>query len=155
MEYCAPTGMACAALQRRTGEGKDRMAVEYLDIDGLVKTDRYRHAVRATGSSTVHLSGQVAFDTAGDCVGVGDFDAQVRQTYSNLTTILESLGVTWESVAMMRMYIVDYTPERYARLREIRSEFLGDVVTAATVLGVTALAFPELQVEVELVIDLD
>ncbi len=131
------------------------MAIEYLDVEGLVKTGRFRHAVRATGSSTVYLSGQVALNAAGDYVGVGDFDAQVRQVYGNLTTILESLGTTWESVAMMHMYITDYSPERYARLREIRAEFLGDIVPSATVLGVTHLAFPEFEVEVELIVDVE
>lgn len=131
------------------------MAVEYLDIDGLVQTGRFRHAVRANGGSTVYLSGQVPLDKQGNCVGVGDFDAQVHQVYRNLTTILDALGVGWEAVAMMHMYIVDYTPERYARLREIRAEYLGDILPAATVLGVTALALPEFDVEVELVVDLD
>lgn len=131
------------------------MAIEYLDVDGLVKTGRFRHAARATGSSTVYLSGQVALDAEGNYVGVGDFEAQVRQVYGNLTTILESLGATWGSVAMMHMYITDYTPDRYARLREIRAEFLGDVVPSATVLGVTDLAFPEFEVEVELVVDVE
>ena len=131
------------------------MSLEYLDVDGLVQTGRFRHAVRATGKHTVYLSGQVPLDEQGDCVGVGDFDAQVHQVYRNLTTILESLGVGWEAVAMMRMYIVDYTPERYARLREIRAKYLNDILPAATVLGVTALALPEFDVEVELVVDVD
>jgi enamine deaminase RidA (YjgF/YER057c/UK114 family) len=131
------------------------MAIEYLDVAGLVQTGRFRHAVRATGSSTVYLSGQVALDEAGEYVGVGDYDAQVRQVYGNLTRILESLGVGWEAVAMMHMYIVDFTVERYARLREIRAEFLGEIVPSATVIGVTALAFPEFQVEVELIVDIE
>ena len=60
------------------------MAVEYLDIDGLVQTGRFRHAVRTNGGSTVYLSGQVPLDEQGNCVGVGDFDAQVHQVYRGL-----------------------------------------------------------------------
>jgi len=131
------------------------MALEYLDIDGLVQTGRFRHAVRANGRSTVYVSGQVPLDEAGECVGVGDFDAQVRQVYDNLTKILEALGVGWEAVAIMHIYIVNYTPERYARLREIRAEYLGDILPASTVVGVTALALPEFEVEVEITVDLD
>lgn len=131
------------------------MALEYLDIDGLVRTGRFRHAVKATGRSTVYVSGQVPLDEAGNYVGAGDFEAQVRQVYSNLTTILKGLGVGWNAVAIMHIYIVNYSPERYARLREIRSEFLGDILPASTVVGVTALAFPEFEVEVEITVDLD
>ncbi len=131
------------------------MALQYLDIDGLVKTGRFRHAVRATGGSTVYVSGQVPLDESGECIGVGNFDAQVRQTYDNLTKILTALGVGWEAVAIMHIYIVDYTPERYARLREIRSGYLGDILPASTVLGVTALAIPEFEVEVEITVVLD
>ncbi len=97
----------------------------------------------------------MALDAEGNYVGVGDYDAQVRQVYSNLQRILDSLGVGWESVAMMHMYITDYSVERYARLREIRTEFLGDVLPSATVIGVTALAMPEFEVEVELIVDIE
>lgn len=131
------------------------MAIEYLDIDGLVQTGRFRHAVRATGRSTVYASGQVPLDESGAYVGVGDFDAQVHQVYRNLTTILTGLGVGWEAVAIMHIYIVNYTPERYARLRDIRANYLGDILPASTVVGVTALAFPQFEVEVEITIDLD
>lgn len=131
------------------------MAIEYLDVEGLVQTGRFRHAVRATGKDTVYLSGQVPLDEEGNCVGVGDYDAQVHQVYRNLSLILDSLGVGWEAVAMMHMYIVNYTPARYARLREIRAEYLDGVLPAATVLGVTALALPEFELEVELIVDLD
>ena len=131
------------------------MAIQYIDVKGIFSTGRFRHAVRATGRSTVYLSGQVPLDEGGNYVGVGDFDAQVRQVYSNLDTILKSLGVGWEAVAIMHIYIVNYSPERYARLRQIRGEFLGDILPASTVVGVTALAFPQFEVEVELTVDLD
>jgi len=131
------------------------MALEYLDLDGLVQTGRFRHAVKATGRHTVYLSGQVPLDAAGEVVGVGDFDAQVHQVYSNLTTALSAMGVDWHSVAIMRIYIVDYTPQRYARLREIRARYLQNLLPAATVLGVTALALPEFEVEVEITVDSD
>jgi enamine deaminase RidA (YjgF/YER057c/UK114 family) len=131
------------------------LAIEYLDVQGLVQTGRFRHAVRVKGNDTAYLSGQVPLDEDGNCIGVGDFDTQVHQVYRNLSLILSSLAVGWEAVAMMHMYIVNYTPERYARLREIRGEYLGAILPAATVLGVTALALPEFEVEVELVVDLD
>lgn len=131
------------------------MALEYLDIGGLVKTGRFRHAVRATGKNTVYVSGQVPLDENGKCVGAGNFDAQVRQTYDNLTKVLAALGVGWDAVAIMHIYIVNFTPERYARLREIRAGYLGDILPASTVLGVTALALPEFEVEVEITVDLD
>ena len=131
------------------------MALEYLDLDGLVKTGRFRHAVKATGRHTVYVSGQVPLDSDGEVVGVGDFDAQVHQVYKNLTTALRALGVDWRAVAIMHIYIVNYTPERYARLREIRTEYLQVLLPAATVLGVTALALPQFEVEVEITVDLD
>jgi len=131
------------------------VAIQYIDVKGIFSTGRFRHAVRATGRSTVYLSGQVPLDEAGNYVGVGDFDTQVRQVYSNLDTILKSLNVGWDSVAIMHIYIVNFSPERYARLREIRKDFLGDILPSSTVVGVTALAFPQFEVEVELTVDMD
>jgi len=131
------------------------MAIEYVDVAGLAQTGRFRHLVIANGRRTAYLSGQVSLDEDNNVVGVGDFDRQVHQVFRNLTTILGSLKVGWESVARMYMYIVEFTPTRYARLRDIRTEYLGDLLPAATVLGVTALALPEFEVEVELTVDLE
>lgn len=131
------------------------MTVDYHVVDGLHQTGRFSHYARTRGRETVYVSGQVALDETGNVVGVGDYAAQVRQVYDNLQRVLDDMGASWQDVAMMSMYIVDFTPERYAQLREIRAGYLGNLVPVATVLGVTALAVPGFEVEVELVVVLD
>lgn len=131
------------------------MSIEYRVVDGLHQTGRFSHYARARGRETVYVSGQVALDAQGSVVGEGDFATQVRQVFDNLQQALDDMSGTWQDAAMMYMYVVDYTPERYAQLREIRGEYIGDLVPVATVLGVTALAVPGVEVEVELVVVLD
>lgn len=129
--------------------------VEYRQVSTLHQTGRFSHYARTTGRTTLYVSGQVALDEEGNLVGAGDFETQVRQVYGNLQRVLDDAGATWADVAMTHIYIVGFTPERYARLRAIRAEFIGDIVPVATVLGVEALAVPGFEVEVELIVVLD
>jgi len=41
------------------------------------------------------ISGTASIDEAGNTVHVGDFRAQCRRTYQNITGLLESEGATW------------------------------------------------------------
>jgi len=50
----------------------------------------YSHVARA--GQTLYISGQLAMDSSGAVVGVGDARAQARQCYANLTAILAHYG---------------------------------------------------------------
>ncbi|MEE9277889.1 MAG: RidA family protein, partial [Dehalococcoidia bacterium] len=102
------------------------MVVEYRNVKALHQTGRFSHYASTSGGRTLYLSGQVALDEDGNVVGEGDYEAQVRQVYDNLESVLDSAGATWADVAITHIYIVGFTTERYAKLREIRAEYIGD-----------------------------
>lgn len=108
----------------------------------------YSHVVEAEGR-LVLVSGQVAFDKNGDVVGEGDLDAQARQAYANLGAALAAVGASFADVVRLTTYVVDYQPEHRNMLRQIRSEHWPADPPAATLVGVSALALPELLVEIE------
>ena len=59
----------------------------------------YCHVARAKANEYVHIAGQVALDEAAEIVGVGDFEAQMRQTYANLGAALDSAGAGFGNVS--------------------------------------------------------
>ena len=129
------------------------MPVDVLNPDGLPKPDVYRQVAIATGSRMVFLAGQVARDADGAPVGAGDLAAQVEQAFRNVATALEAAGGTFDDVAKLTVYVVDWSPEKMAVLGEgigRASVALGiEAVRPVTLIGVAALAEPDLLVEVE------
>ncbi|MBT2898825.1 RidA family protein [Streptomyces sp. McG3] len=129
------------------------MSVTLVNPEGLPKPEVYRQLSVATGSKLVFLAGQVARDADGRPVGEGDFAAQVEQCYLNIATALAGIGGSFEDVAKLTVYVVDWSPEKMPLLGEGVSRAaakLGiDPVKPITLLGVAALGEPDLLVEVE------
>lgn len=108
----------------------------------------FSQAWRVDGaSSIVFASGQVSISSEGQLVGEGDFEAQVRQVFENLRTVVEQAGGTLDSVVKLTVFLTEISRLRdYTR---IKAEFFAGAQPASTAVGVTALARPELMVEVE------
>lgn len=129
------------------------MTVTLVNPDGLPKPDVYRQLSIATGSKLVFLAGQVARDAEGRRVGEGDLAAQVEQAYLNIGTALAEVGGSFDDVAKLTIYIVDWTPDKMPLLEEgvtrAAAKLGFDPVKPITLLGVAALGEPDLLVEVE------
>jgi enamine deaminase RidA (YjgF/YER057c/UK114 family) len=127
--------------------------IELLNPDGLPKPDVYRQVAVATGSRTVYLAGQVARTADGTPVGAGDLAAQVEQAFANVATALGAVGGSFADIAKLTVYVVDWTPDKMAALGEgigrVAARLGIDPVRPITLLGVAALAEPDLLVEVE------
>jgi len=97
------------------------------------------------------ISGTASIDGAGNTVHVGDFRAQCRRTYQNITGLLESEGATWHDVVRTSCYLRDIDRD-YAEFNEERTRFFAelglDPLPAST--GIEAkLCRPDLLVEME------
>lgn len=133
------------------------MAVDLINPDGIPKPDQYFQVSVASGSRTVYLAGQVARTAEGRRVGEGDLAAQVEQAFLNVATALDGVGGTFGDVAKLTIYVVDWTEDKMAALGAVRAaERLGvDTRKPVTLIGVAALAEPDLLVEVEAIAVLD
>ncbi|MEU4330033.1 RidA family protein [Nonomuraea dietziae] len=135
------------------------MAVTLVNPKGLPQPEVYRQLSIATGSRLVFLAGQVARDADGRKVGEGDLAAQVEQAYLNIGTALAEVGGSFDDVAKLTVYVVDWSPEKLPLLGEgvaRAAARLGiDPVKPITLLGVAALGEPDLLVEVEATAVLD
>src|SRR3712207_4969963 len=131
------------------------MPVETLNPPGLPAPDVYRQVAVATGTRTVYLAGQVARAADGSPVGTGDLAAQVEQAYLNVATAVAAVGGSFDDVAKLTVYVVDWSPEQLTALGAgvgRAAERLGlDLTKPVTLLPVTALGEPDLLVEVDAV----
>jgi len=120
-----------------------------LQPNGLAPPRGYSHVVAARGLQ-VYIAGQVAFDADGRVVGAGDLRAQAEQVFRNLGTALAAAGARVEDLVKTTTFVVGYRPEQRALIAEVRSRFYGQAQPpASTLVGVQALALPELLIEVE------
>ena len=93
------------------------------------------------------VSGQAAIDEHGGLVGVGDFDAQAEQVFRNLQRVLEAGGSSLERVVKVTIYLTDMG--NFPKIVELRGKWFTPPYPADTIVEVTSLALPELQIEIE------
>jgi len=103
------------------------------------------------GVAMLLISGTASIDENGRTVHIGDFRAQTRRTYQNITLLLESEGASWKDVVRTTCYLRDIERD-YAAFNEERTAFFKqqalDPLPAST--GIQAiLCRPELLVEIE------
>jgi 2-iminobutanoate/2-iminopropanoate deaminase len=100
-------------------------------------------------SAVVFLAGQGPVSPDGEVVGAGDFEAQVRQTFTNIGTVLEQSGASFSSIVKLTVYLTDIgTLSDYGRIRD---EFLAGPPLASTAVQIGALALPGMMVEIDAV----
>jgi enamine deaminase RidA (YjgF/YER057c/UK114 family) len=129
------------------------MAHGILQLKSVHETkDRgYSHAAKV--GKTLYIAGQVARDVQGNLVGKGDFEAQVRQVYTNLKNILQEAGGDLKNIVKMTTILThyDYIESR----RKIHNEFFGDIMPPNTLMIIESLASPDYLIEVEAIAVLD
>ena len=127
------------------------MPHRHFNPEAVSKPGAYTHVVEATGSKIVFISGQVALDKGGNVVGTGDLAAQAEQVFENLEACLASVGATFADVTKMTTFIVGYQAARdRAVLGAVRQKYLpAQDPPASTLVGVQALASPDIMIEIE------
>ena len=95
----------------------------------------------------VIVSGQAAIDEHGAIVGAGDFDAQAEQTFRNLARVLEAGGANLDRVVKVTIFLTDMA--NFPKIVELRKRWFSAPYPADTIVEVTSLALPELEIEIE------
>jgi enamine deaminase RidA (YjgF/YER057c/UK114 family) len=139
-----------------------RATIEKKAVTALgVLNEAYRYAkpssfsrglrIELGGIVILLISGTASIDENGASVHAGDFRAQCRRTFLNITGLLESEGATWKDIVRTTCYLRDIERD-YEAFNEERTAFYGqqglDPLPAST--GIQAiLCRPELLVEIE------
>lgn len=107
--------------------------------------------INLNGLTILLISGTASIDEHGVSVHVGDFRAQMKRTFQNITALLASEGCTWHDIVRTSCYLRDIDRD-YEAFNEERTAFFEqqglDPLPAST--GIQAkLCRPELLVEIE------
>ena len=107
--------------------------------------------VDPNGLAILLISGTASIDERGQSLHIGDFRAQTRRNFRNITALLEAEGATWEDIVRTSCYLRDIERD-YAAFNEERTTFYReqnlDPLPAST--GIQAiLCRPELLIEIE------
>ncbi|MCC4106655.1 RidA family protein [Serratia ureilytica] len=109
----------------------------------------FSHAALYSGN-VLELAGQVAWDAEGNLVGRGDLALQTRQVLNNLRTVLEAVNASAADIVRLRTYVVNHSPDKLPAIIQEINRFYGGLTPAPnTLIGVQALATPELMIEIE------
>jgi 2-iminobutanoate/2-iminopropanoate deaminase len=108
---------------------------------------RISQAIRV--GDLLFVSGQAAIDEHGQLVGVGDFDAQAEQAFTNLERVLEAGGSGLREVVKVTIFLTDMS--NFPKIVDLRGKWFSEPYPADTIVQVAALALPELVIEIEAV----
>lgn len=126
---------------------------EVVNPPGVLGPVGYSHVVRKSGTP-VFIAGQVGADAAGAVVGPGDPEAQARQVFANLRTVVAACGGSMADIVKITVYVTDMA-HRPAVARARLEHWPDGDFPASTFVVVSSLAMPEWLVEVEAVAMVD
>jgi enamine deaminase RidA (YjgF/YER057c/UK114 family) len=104
------------------------------------------------GARTVYVAGTVGDDAEGRIVPPDNFDAQVDRTFANIRRSLEAAGAKGGDVVQLRLYIVGFDGEKHwPAINKAMKATFGERGPTATMIGVQALAYPDILFEADVV----
>ena len=128
--------------------GEKQVQARFLNPETMPRPYGYSQVVEVTGGRAVYVSGQVPLDLNNQVVGVGDFAAQTRQAFENVRLGLETVGLTFDQVVKLQMFLTDIA--NLPAIRDIRDEFVNTAnPPASTTVQVAALFHPDVLFEVD------
>lgn len=120
-------------------------------VEGLnPPISHYTDAVRF--GDVLYVSGCGPLDADMNLIGGDDVAAQTRQVLINLQRILEAAGASFADILKVTVYLTDVNDRE--KINPVRQEFFGDAKPASTLIGVAALAIPDMKVEIEAIVGL-
>jgi enamine deaminase RidA (YjgF/YER057c/UK114 family) len=127
--------------------------IHRVQSDQLHPTPGYHHITIAQPGQLIFLAGQMPMDDSGErVVGPGDLDTQVDRTVLNTQRALAVAEVRPGDVVRSVVYVVGTDPTYLGRAwHRFAASGIGAAFTsAATLLGVAALGYPDQLIELEL-----
>ncbi|MBS4049345.1 MAG: RidA family protein [Alphaproteobacteria bacterium] len=93
------------------------------------------------------ISGMTAHDFEGNVVGRKDMYSQSKHTFEKIQALVEAAGGTMNDIVKMTIFVTDIGERK--DVWRAREEFFTGDFPACSLIGISALATPELKVEIE------
>ena len=91
----------------------------------------------------------MALDKNGNLVGKGDLRVQAVQVLDNIKAILENSGARMEDIVKVTVYVTDI--RAFNDISDIRERYFPKDGPSSVICEVSALAWPEFEIEIEAV----
>lgn len=141
----AAGGLLFDQITKADDASTDGVKRQALHPDGAPAADiGYSPAILAEGKRILMISGQGPKDHN------ADMETQIRQTLDKIGLMLKAAGGSYANVVMVRHYWL-HLQRDLAIFRKIRREYFVEPYPASTGIGVSELATPDLQLEIEVV----
>ena len=81
------------------------MQKKFINPETMPPTSGYSHVVEVSNAKrTIYISGQVAINTDGQIVGIGDLATQTRQVFENIKSALETSELRFNDVVKLTFF---------------------------------------------------
>lgn len=110
----------------------------------------YSQAVKV--GDTVYLSGQIPLVPETMTVLDGDFSAQVRRVFDNLSAVAKAAGGSLQDVVKLNIFLTDLS--HFGTVNDIMTEYFDQPYPARAAIGVASLP-KDVPVEMDAVLHLD
>ena len=120
---------------------------------GMLQQTPYHHVAVATGTTHVHVAGQVG-QRGDEPVAADDLAAQVAQALRNTAIGLAGAGASFSDVVRLTFYVTRWTPDKIGTFMAGVQAVAEDIglpmpMPPASLIGVEVLFEPDVLVEVE------
>jgi 2-iminobutanoate/2-iminopropanoate deaminase len=123
---------------------------ESIEPQGLWKPlGVYSHAIKASGTQWLFLSGVTPRDEKGHVVGKNDIRKQTEKVFENMKAVLDGAGATFENIVKATTYVRDVG--YYDVIQEVRARYYKEPFPASTLLQVQQLSSEDILIEVEVI----
>ena len=109
----------------------------------------YSQAVAAPAGQLVFLSGQIGLVPETGLMVSDSFEAQVRQSFSNMKAVIEAAGGRLENIVKLTLFLTDL--KQFPVANSIMAELIPEPFPARSTVGVSSLP-KDAQFEVEAII---
>jgi enamine deaminase RidA (YjgF/YER057c/UK114 family) len=124
------------------------MENKYLNPNGMPPPHGYMQVVLVQQASKfIYISGQVAEDSSGNIVGIGDLKKQAGQVYANIGLALKAAGADFSNLVKINTYLTDIS--QLSIVRKVRDQYVnaGNPPASTTIQAV--LDHPALLIEID------
>lgn len=124
------------------------MTIRYNPPTGWPQQGRpFHHGVVEPEGRVLHITGQVAWDSDVNVIGIGDCEAQAHRCFDNVEHILRAVGGSLKDIVSLTIFYVD--PSDMPAIQKVRAERLNlEDGPVSILIQAAGLIVPELLVEV-------
>lgn len=127
-------------------------AERFTQVDGLFDGVPYAYGAGAPAHArTVFLAGSCPLDTDGCIVAVGEVVGQASACVDNMKLALAAAGAEIDDVVFVRVLVASAVREDLGDAWQVVRDLFGERTPPGTLMGVTALGWPDQLVEIEAV----